>query len=169
MDKVEGLKRGADAYLIKPFDEVEVRLRVENLIKGRLRLQQYYSTKINAGSSLEQLVAEEEETVQVENDFILKLRELIEFNLSNSEFGVQQLADEMNLSQMQVYKKLKALTGQTSSQFIRSYRLNVAKKMLKNQDLSISEIAYEVGFSDPNYFSRTFHKEFGGPPGDFRN
>lgn len=169
VDKVEGLKRGADAYLIKPFDEVEVRLRVENLIKGRLRLQQYYSTKINEGFSIEQLVEEEEETVQVENGFILKLRELIQVNISNSEFGVQQLADEMNLSQMQVYRKLKALTGQTSSQFIRSYRLNVAKEMLKNQDLSISEIAYEVGFSDPNYFSRTFHKEFGGPPGDFRN
>jgi AraC-like DNA-binding protein len=74
----------------------------------------------------------------------------------------------MSLSQMQVYRKLKALTGKTASQFIRSYRLSIGKEMLKKPELSISEIAYEVGFSDPNYFSRTFHKEFGAPPGDFR-
>ena len=91
------------------------------------------------------------------------------FQQDSPYFGIPELAERVGLSQMQVYRKLKALTDKTPSQFIRSYRLNKGLKMIQTSDLNISEIAYEVGFSDPNYFSRTFHKEFGNPPGYYRD
>ena len=72
------------------------------------------------------------------------------------------------MSKMQVYRKLKALQDKTPSAFMRSVRLQKGKELLQNSDLNISEIAYEIGFSDPNYFSRTFQKEFGSSPKDFR-
>ena len=89
--------------------------------------------------------------------------------MADSENAIVKLERAMALSQMQLYRKLKALTGQTPSLFIRSVRLQKAMQLLKTTDLNISEIAYEVGFNDPAYFSRTFHEVFGAPPSGFRN
>ena len=103
-----------------------------------------------------------------ENAFLKKLEEAIEENLSDSSFGVSQLNSAVSMSQIQVYRKLKALTNQTPSQFIRHYRLKKGQELLKTSDKTVAEIAYEVGFVDPNYFSRTFTNEFSQTPTKYR-
>ena len=156
-DKLDGLKYGADAYLTKPFDKAELMVRLEKLVAIRRQLQDRYAngTTTQTGEP------------SVDDLFLQKLWEHILVNLSDAEFGVVQLADAIPMSQMQLYRKLKALTGKTPSQFIRSYRLQQGLELLQKGELIISEIAYEVGFTDPSYFSRVFHKEFGKSPSDF--
>jgi DNA-binding response OmpR family regulator/two-component sensor histidine kinase len=159
-DRVQGLIYGADAYLTKPFHKEELLIRVEKLLELRRQLQLRYSeatssVKIDLNPTKEEL-------------FIQKIKQLVEEHLEDNEFGVPELAKVALLSQMQLYRKLKALTGKTPSQFIRSIRLQKGKELLLTTDLTISEIAYDVGFSDPNYFSRTFQKEFGKSPRDMR-
>ena len=156
-DKLEGLKYGADAYLIKPFDKKELLIQLENLVKLRQRLQLRYSNpsiEPTSESSMEDL-------------FLQKLQSSIQTRINDTEFGVAELASTAYLSQMQLYRKLKALTGKTPSLFIRSYRLQQGLELLKKGHLNISEIAYEVGFTDPSYFSRVFQKEFGTSPSDY--
>ncbi|MCO6478353.1 MAG: response regulator [Phaeodactylibacter sp.] len=157
-DKVEGLKYGADAYLTKPFDKEELLIRLEKLVESRRRLQQRYAGGPNASSTAEP---------SIDDLFLQKLWEHIQANLSDAEFGVPQLAAAVPMSQMQLYRKLKALTGKTPSQFIRSYRLQKGLELLQKGELNISEIAYDVGFTDPSYFSRVFLNEFGKSPSDF--
>ncbi|MFK7784523.1 MAG: ATP-binding protein, partial [Crocinitomicaceae bacterium] len=166
-EKMSGLNAGADLYITKPFYRDELNLSLQKLIQIRQKLQVYYST---FGSEINQEPEPTETKFSpVEEAFLEKLNGLIEEHLTDTDFGVPELSQKAGLSQMQVYRKLKALTDKTPSQFIRSYRLNKGLKLIQSSDLNISEIAYEVGFSDPNYFSRTFHKEFGNPPGHFRN
>ena len=93
----------------------------------------------------------------------------MEDNYQNTDFSIDNYAQALQMSHTQFYRKLKALTNQTPSQYIRSYRLAQAKILLQNPALNISEIAYEVGFNDPNYFTRTFTKEFGRSPNAYRN
>lgn len=157
-DKVDGLKYGADAYLTKPFDKEELIIRLEKLVEMRRLLQQRYA---------EHAPASELKEPSVDDIFLQKLREHLQLHLSEAEFGVTQLAEAVPMSQMQLYRKLKALTGKTPSLFIRSFRLQKGLELLQKEELNISEIAYEVGFTDPSYFSRVFHKEFGKSPSDY--
>lgn len=166
-EKMSGLQAGADLYITKPFYRDELKINLQKLIDVRQNLQVYYSAL--GSESNEELTVTETKFSPVEEAFLEKLNTLIEAHLTDADFGIPELAEKVNLSQMQVYRKLKALTDKTPSQFIRSYRLNKGLKMIQTSDLNISEIAYEVGFSDPNYFSRTFHKEFGNPPGHYRS
>ncbi len=154
-DKVEGLKYGADAYLSKPFDKEELIIRLEKLVETRRQLQQHYANNATVSQTAEP---------SVDDIFLQRLREHIQAGLSDAEFGVPQLALAVPMSQMQLYRKLKALTGKTPSQFIRSYRLQKGLELLQKGELNISEVAYEVGFADPSYFSRVFQKEFGKSP-----
>lgn len=158
-DKLQGLAYGADAYLTKPFDKQELLIRLKSLVETRQQMQRYYAKNAANG--------ENDPTVSLlESAFLQKLHEHIHSQLNNSEFGVTQLAAASNLSQMQLYRKLKALTDKTPSQFIRSYRLHQGLDLLKKGQLTVSEVAYEVGFADPSYFSRTFQKEFRKNPSD---
>ncbi|MFT6320653.1 MAG: signal transduction histidine kinase/DNA-binding response OmpR family regulator [Granulosicoccus sp.] len=159
-DKIDGLKHGADAYLTKPFDKKELLIRLKKLVDIRLQLQLRYANIINAKTSL--VLAN-----SMEDIFLQKLHEQIQLHLSDTQFGVPQLAATIDLSQMQLYRKLKALTGKTPSQFIRSYRLQQALELLQTGKFNVSEVAYDVGFSDPSYFSRMFHKEFGKNPSQY--
>ena len=104
----------------------------------------------------------------VKDTFIEKLENAIEKHLGDSTFGVNQLYKTVSVSQMQGYRKLKALTGQTPSQFIRNFRLLKGKALLTSTDKTVAEIAYEVGFTDPNYFSRAFQKAFSQSPTEYR-
>jgi signal transduction histidine kinase/DNA-binding response OmpR family regulator len=159
-DKIQGLSYGADAYLTKPFDKEELMIRLKTLIEVRQQLQRRYaSTTVDA--------AIDPAALSIEDIFLNKLQEHIHAQLNNTEFGVAQLATASHLSQMQLYRKLKALTDKTPSQFIRSYRLQQGLELLKEGQLTVSEVAYEVGFADPSYFSRTFQKEFRKNPSDF--
>ncbi|WP_020537231.1 ATP-binding protein [Lewinella cohaerens] len=159
-DKVQGLSYGADAYLTKPFDKEELMIRLKRLIEVRKQLQRRY-----ASSTVDAAV--DPSALSIEDIFVNKLHEHIHARLSDTEFGVTQLATASHLSQMQLYRKLKALTNKTPSQFIRSYRLQQGLELLKEGQLTVSEVAYEVGFADPSYFSRTFQKEFGKNPSGF--
>ncbi len=162
-DKVTGLKYGADAYLMKPFDKEELFVRLEKLLELRKALQQKHSASIINISKPEKNLPP-----SLEEIFLQKISLAIDEHLNDSNLTNAILCKKLHLSNMQLYRKLKALTGKTPTLFIRSYRLQKSLELLKNTSLNISEIAYDVGFSDPAYFSRAFKEEFGKPPSDIR-
>jgi len=161
-DRLAGLSRGADAYLTKPFNREELLIRLDQLLKLRKRLQQRYG-----GAHPPQSPAQDEAT-RIEDTFLAKVHALVESKLDDSSFGIDQLCNALAMSRSQLHRKLKALSGRSASHYIRSIRLQKGREMLLNTDLGIAEIAYDVGFSDPNYFSRTFYKEFGINPSEVR-
>ncbi len=163
-DKVSGLKAGADAYLMKPFDKKELFVRLEKLVELRKALQEKYS---GIEAVTQPAVKPKEPTL--EDIFLQKVRDAIEEHIDDSELSIAMICSKLHVSNMQLYRKLKALTGKTPTLFIRSYRLNKALNLLKTTQLNVSEIAYDTGFSDPAYFSRTFKEEFGKAPSDIRN
>nr|MBI1231355.1 response regulator [Cytophagales bacterium] len=163
-DRVEGLGYGADAYLAKPFHKEELKIRISHLISIRKKLQKKYANLVKEGAQDNVPIS----SPGPEELFLQKLKEAVESNLDDTEFGPAQLFESVGMGQMQVYRKLKALTGKTPSQFIRSIRLKNGMNLLQTTEMNISEIAYQVGFSDPNYFSRTFQIEFKINPSDFR-
>ena len=156
--KIEGLETGADAYLSKPFEKEELLVRLRKLLELRTALQERY------GNS-EDHSKKREGTPSLEDRFLDKLRTAIEERLEDPDLTIPEICRSVHLSHTQLYRKLKALTGKTPSQFLRSIRLKKARELLNSSDLNISEIAYEVGFNDPNYFSRVFKKEYGQAPG----
>jgi signal transduction histidine kinase/DNA-binding response OmpR family regulator len=160
-DKMEGLRGGADAYLTKPFKKEELFVRLEKLVELRKRLLEHYSTLAAQG-----LPEKTEPTL--EDAFLAKLKQVVEENISDSELAVHHLYRAVGLSHSQLIRKLKALVDMTPSQFIRSIRLNKARELLRTTKMNVSEIAYDLGFTDPNYFTRIFAEEFGFPPSDMR-
>jgi signal transduction histidine kinase/DNA-binding response OmpR family regulator len=159
--RIAGLRRGADAYLAKPFNREELKVRLEQLIELRRALQKRYA-------GLQPLELSDEEH-QLEDEFLLKVRGIIEEHLSDASFDLPRLCRAVGMSRSQIFRKLKALTGQSTTQVIRSYRLHRARDMLKKSDLNVSEVAYEVGFTNPAYFTRTFKEEFGVAPSEVKN
>lgn len=158
--KIYGLSRGADVYLPKPFYQKELLAHLDNLITQRQHLQRYYQrilTGMDPG-----------EPTAVKDPFLTKVLELVEENLDRSELEIQELADLFHVSRIQFYRKIKALTGRSPSRFVRSYRLGRARQLLLNTDLTVAEIAYRTGFSDPAYFSKMFKEEFDLTPSDVR-
>ncbi len=158
--RFEGLSYGADAYLSKPFNREELLIRIEKLIEIRLTLQNKYKSFVpqpQAGVSL-----------NLEELFISRIHELIEEHLDDSKYGINEVCSDLGISRTQLHQKLKALTGRSTSIYIRSIRLDHSKGMVTNSRLTISEIAYSVGFEDPSYFTRTFTEEFGMSPSQMR-
>lgn len=155
--RLEGLERGADAYLSKPFHKKELTLRLSKLIELRKKLQARYATFTT-------IEAAPEKDIQLEDAFLTKVNDIIENHLDEAGFGVNELSQTIGLSQSQLFRKLKALTGKSTNAYLRSYRLHRAKSLLEQGELNVSEAAYEVGFNDPLYFSRVFSKEFGISP-----
>ena len=158
-DKLKGYKVGADAYLIKPFNKNELNIRLEQLIKLRRKLQKKY----NGTFSLPQKSESPEEL------FLSKLFLIIDKHISEINFKSANLASQIGLSESQLYRKIKSLTDKSTAIFIREYRLNKAASLLKTTNLTIAEIAYDTGFSDPAYFSKVFKLMFNITPGQFRN
>lgn len=154
--RAEGYASGADAYISKPFSEKVLLSRVGNLLKSRLQLKQYY---LENGSI---------DAPARENDFLSRFRSYAKNHLSDPDLNVEQLASEVGLSRVQLYRKVKALTGYSPVEVIRIMRLKEAEKRLKNTDKTIAEIAYEVGFSSPSYFSKCYRELFGILPGTSR-
>ncbi len=159
-DKFEGLDHGADDYLTKPFDESELLVRIRNLIQTRQKLQQKYNKEI-------WLKPGEVKVTSTQEKFLLQLKEVIEENLSNEALTAEDLAKAMALSRSQLHRKLKALANQSTTEFVRTYRLERGAELLKQQFGNISEIAYEVGFSSRTYFSSCFQKHFGLSPSEY--
>ncbi|MEM7655147.1 MAG: tetratricopeptide repeat protein [Bacteroidota bacterium] len=165
-DRITGLQEGADAFLTKPFDRTELMVRIHKLLELRTKLQAYYR-------SLPFPEAEPTSAAirrpTLEEQFMGSIQELVENRFTDPELTVHELSEVVHLSHTQMYRKLKALTGQSPNHYIRAFRLKKGKTLLQTTDLSISEIAYDVGFNDPNYFSRAFVKEFGMRPTEVRS
>ena len=160
--KIEGLQKGADAYLAKPFDKKELRTRLEKLLELRTALQKRYQV------DAEEVPVEAAVEVEIEDEFIQMIKAAVFENLDDIDFGIPELCRAIGMSRTQLHRKTKALTGRSTSSFIRSIRLGKAKELLNTSNLNISQIAYEVGFKDPKYFSRTFAEEFGISPNQMR-
>ncbi len=149
-DKIQGLDMGADAYLSKPFHREELEIRIGKLIELRKQLQQRYKSELEEAPG----------TIKTSDPFIQKLQEVIESRMEDESFGIPDLCRAVNLGRMQIHRKLKAMVGMPTTQFIQSIRLQKAYQLLKETDLNVSEVAYRVGFSDHSYFTRLFVKKY---------
>ena len=156
-DRLTGLTHGADAYLGKPFIKEELFTRLDQLILVRKKLIGKLEKHGFAA-----LVKNKIENPQTK--FLQHVIKVIHDNLDDADFGTSQLAKEIHLSESQIYRKLKAITDKSTAVFIRSIRLQKAKELIETTNKTISEIAYEVGFNDPSWFSRAFKDEFGISP-----
>lgn len=157
--KIEGLEKGADAYMTKPFNSSVLRAQVKSLIENRHKLKNLFRTDTN------DLV--DEQQPDLEQEFLLQAIALVKANLKEEGFNSEVLAEKLHLSQRQLYRKLNALTAQTVHQFITSIRLNQARELLLAGNKNISEVAFEVGYSEVSNFSRSFSKQFGKSPSRF--
>ncbi|MEM7035690.1 MAG: response regulator [Bacteroidota bacterium] len=157
--RLEGLQTGADAYLSKPFNQVELQTVLQNLLRTqqalRDQLQQKMFVKPEAKAQL-----------SMEEQFVKSCRDLMEIHLANEFFGVEQMATEMGMSRKTLHRKLTALTGQTPNQFIRNFRLEAAMQMLQNKSGPVGEIAFLTGFSSHSYFSKCFMEYFKRSPSE---
>jgi len=152
-DKLEGLQAGALAYLTKPFNEEELTIRMKTILQDQEKLQHYFAVHQVLPSSH-----------SLENTFLEQVHDAIHDHLDDHNFGIQELCAKVNLERTQVYRKIKALTGLSTSQLIKDIRLLEAKKMLQKSNKAISEIAYDCGFKDVSYFSKVFKGKFGTTP-----
>ncbi len=160
-DRLAGLELGADAYLTKPFDKKELLIRIERLLETRQKLQKKYRSHLLSSTI-------DVDTGSKEDHFILKAEKIILENLQDEEFSGNVLASKMHLSRSQFHRKIKALTGMSASIYIRNVRLQQALSLLKNPESTISEIAYQVGFKSPVYFSQVFKEKFDLTPSEMR-
>jgi len=158
-DRMEGWKREAFAYLAKPFHPQELRLVVESALTMQQRMQVRFQGEVILKPS-------EVAVSSQESQFLLKLRDYLEAQLDNTELSIEQLAEEMALSRSQLARKLKALTGQTPTLFVRNFRMQRAKQLLEGGFGSVSEVADAVGISSSAYFSRIYSETFGYPPSE---
>ena len=163
--QVEGYESGADAYITKPFSAEVLMARIDNLLKNRLRLKDIFGNE-EPQVETQKVEPQIEEPQKKEDTFMIKFRDFIEQNMSDSELGVENIGAELGLSRVQLYRKVKALTGQSPVELLRTARLHKARRLLQGSDKSISEIAYEVGFTAPSYFTKCFKDEFGVSPSD---
>ncbi|MEM1326767.1 MAG: response regulator [Bacteroidota bacterium] len=157
--KISGLQTQADDYLTKPFQVEELQLRIRNLLENRKRWLTHHSngdTSKNATPLLPSMEAQ----------FLQHAREIVATNMSDETFGVEQLGSALHLDRTQLFRKLKALTNENPSYFIRSIRLEKAHELLQSQSATVAEIAFAVGFQSPSYFNRSFKKHFGVTPGE---
>lgn len=157
----EGYDTGADSYITKPFSGQVLLSRIENLLRSRIMLHSVF-----AGDKQE--TEEEEKLNEADKTFVGRLRTAIQENLGDSDFSVERLGEEIGLSRVQLYRKVKALTGQTPVELLRKARLTKARQLLEKTEKSVSEIAYEVGFTSPSYFNKCFKDEFDINPSSLR-
>jgi len=157
--RIEGLEHGADAYLTKPFNKNELLACLRNLFIQREKLRIKYSI---------QPALENNPASGPDEMFMQRIHKILETNFASEQFGIKDLYTAMEISRVQLHRKLIALTGQPASHVIRNFRLAKAKQLLLSTSKTVAEIAYDTGFSDPNYFSRVFALEFGYPPTEIR-
>lgn len=159
--RITGMECGADAYLTKPFDKKELMICLQQLYIQREKLKLKFQAKLYETIPEERSAAEDIK-------FLNKVLSILERNYHNENYPIKDLCLYLGISRVQLHRKLTALTGQSTSNFIRSFRLHKARKLLVETDRNISEIAYETGFSDPNYFTRVFVQEYGTTPKEMK-
>ena len=169
--KIEGLQQGADVYLEKPFHREELLVRIKMLLEMRQNLQQYYLKRAGLECSILPPEISTDSIIndtELEDEFVKKIRKVIEENISENNFSVEQLCKLVFMSHSQLHRKLEALIGCPPNKFIRIIRLNKAKALLENTSNSIASIAQDCGFSDPGYFARVFKQEYQLTPQEWR-
>ncbi len=157
---VEGISTGADDYITKPFHAQILLLKIRNLIASREKLKEKYHRVIT-------LEPGPEEIEDPENKFLAKLRNILDANLTDPDFNVTKLTTEIGMSRPVLFRKIKMLTGLSVIDLIRSTRLKKAEMLLKQKRMTISEVAFTVGFNDPKYFSKSFRSQFGKTPTEY--
>jgi len=161
-NKLEGLETGADDYLIKPFDGIELGFRIKNLIRIREQLQKKYQQEV-------WLKPKEIKISSIHQKFLEDLKEIVENNIDDDTFSVEIMGREIGMSRSQLHRKLKALTDQPPTTFIRNYRLHRAADLLKQETGNVTEIAYQVGFSSQTYFTTCFQELFECSPSNYKS
>jgi len=164
--RIDGLQRGADAWLTKPFHRGELFATLAAMLESRKRLQVYFQqnttlTALPPEAAIAPLIAKE-------NEFLARIRNLLDARLNDARYDIEALCRDLAMSRMQLHRKLTALGASSAALFIRSHRLRHARQLLENTKFTISEIAYDSGFSDPAYFTRCFKEEFGKAPSEWK-
>lgn len=162
--RAEGYEHGADSYITKPFHSKVLLARIENLLRQRQLLKNLYQGTKEAEKEISEAHLEDRD-----KQFLKQLQAIIQKNISDSEFGVEDMGQQIGLSRVQLYRKVKAMTGSSVVDLLRKARLAKARRLLETRSMSVSEVAYEVGFSAPSYFTKCFKDEYGMLPGDVGN
>jgi AraC-like DNA-binding protein len=159
-NKIEGLATGADDYIEKPFDGEVLKARIKNIFKNRIAWQEYFYRKITLGF-------ENDIPDTPDKKMMDKAIRFVENNLNDEKLDIEMLANHLNLSQSTLYRKLKALTGKSASDFVRTIRLEYAARILKEGNHNIEEVSGLAGFNSHSYFTRSFREHFGKTPSEF--
>jgi ABC-type sugar transport system substrate-binding protein/DNA-binding response OmpR family regulator/nitrogen-specific signal transduction histidine kinase len=158
--RAAGFESGADAYIQKPFNDSLLMIRVRKLIENRQRVKEYFEKNLTFGESKSNVAS-------IDKAFINKFHKLIEENLSDSELNVDDIGKNLGLSRIQLYRKIKSLTNYAPNELVRIIRLKAGADLLVRSEKNISEIAYEVGFTSPSYFTKCFREYFNESPSDY--
>jgi len=158
--KIEGLETGADDYLTKPFSSKELLVRIKNLLEQRKNLREKFNKEIKVETASIAVTS-------LDNEFLQKAFDVAEKYLSNTDFNSEAFAKEMFLSRSQLHRKLLAITGQAPGEFLRTFRLKRAATFILEKRLSVTQIAFEVGFSSPSHFTKAFRQQFNCLPTEF--
>lgn len=161
-NRLEGLERGADAFLSKPFDMEELHMSIENLIAGRHLLRGKFSGVQQQVDKLERC-----EVKGLDEQLMERIMKVINKNLSDSDFNVDMLTQEVGISRAQLHRRMKEMTGISTSEFLRNIRLEQAARLLREQKINVTQVAYTVGFSNLAHFSTVFRKHFGVSPSEY--
>jgi DNA-binding response OmpR family regulator len=160
-DKLEGLETGADDYIMKPFDNEELKVRIKNLIEQRKRIHEHFKKE-----GLFEI--EKSKITSIDKKFLNKAINVINQNMSDSSFNIEIFAENLNISKSFLQKKLVSLIGESPVELIRRIRLKKAAELIENKFGNISEISLEVGFNNPAYFSESFKRQFGVSPSQYQ-
>lgn len=155
--RIQGYDGGADSYISKPFSSRLLISRIHNLLDGRHRLKQFFG---------EHQLIEKADVSRLDKDFVTRFRQLVEERMQDSALNVEELGRDLGMSRVQLYRKLKSLTNFSPVELLRQVRLKKAASLLASSELTVAEIAYEVGFSSPSYFTKCYKEEFGETPGE---
>ena len=161
-DRLEGIKLGADAYLAKPFSLEELHLTIDNLIDNVRRLKGKFSGALKQDDKVEKV-----EVKGYDEELMERIMKVVNENLSDSDFNVEKMCDEVGVSRTQLHRKLKEMTGVPTSEFLRNIRLNEAARLIRERKINITQVSYMVGFANNSHFSTAFKKYFGISPSEY--
>ena len=161
-DRLEGIKLGADAYLAKPFSLEELHLTIDNLIDNVRRLKGKFSGALKQDDKVEKI-----EVKGYDEELMERIMKVVNENLSDSDFNVEKMCDEVGVSRTQLHRKLKEMTGVPTSEFLRNIRLNEAARLIRERKINITQVSYMVGFANNSHFSTAFKKYFGMSPSEY--
>jgi len=160
-EQIEGLEHGANDYISKPFSVPILKMRVRNLLESRRNYRNRILQQVDDTGGIE--------AVPFEDRFMERIVKQVGEHMSDPDFKVESLSTAMNMAERTLQRNLKAMTNQTPQELIRSMRLNRARDLLENSNLSVSEVAFQVGYLEPTNFSRSFKKQFGFSPSQLRS